>query len=257
MGARDERPVVEVRALLVEDEAILRAELRGELATLWPELRIVGEAGNGLEALRLIDGLNPDVIFLDIQMPGMNGLDVAMHASGRCQIVFVTAYDEHAIAAFEHGAIDYLLKPLSTVRLATALRRLRQAVAKPPPDYRGLLQQLGMQAPAKSPLRWINASQGANVRLVTVDEVCYFQSDTKYTRMVTADADTLIRKSIKELLDELDPASFWQVHRSTIVNVAAIAGVSRDIRGRMILKLKARHEPLVVSEPFMHLFRQM
>ncbi|MGI9025949.1 MAG: LytR/AlgR family response regulator transcription factor [Burkholderiaceae bacterium] len=247
----------EATALIVEDEAILRDELRSALTQLWPELRIVGEAANGLDAVRLIDAVQPNVLFLDIQMPGMSGLDVAMHASGRCQIVFVTAYDEHAVLAFDHGAVDYLLKPLSMSRLATALRRVKQAIAAPPPDYRRLLQQLGVSAAPKSSLRWINASQGANVKLVTVDEVCYFQSDTKYTRMVTTESETLIRKTIKELLDELDPASFWQVHRATIVNVAAIAGVSRDLRGRMVLKLKQRRETVLVSQPFAHLFRQM
>ncbi len=181
----------EATALIVEDEAILRDELRSALTQLWPELRIVGEAANGLDAVRLIDAVQPNVLFLDIQMPGMSGLDVAMHASGRCQIVFVTAYDEHAVLAFDHGAVDYLLKPLSMSRLATALRRVKQAIAAPPPDYRRLLQQLGVSAAPKSSLRWINASQGANVKLVTVDEVCYFQSDTKYTRMVTTESETL------------------------------------------------------------------
>lgn len=244
-------------AVIVEDEAILRAELRTALRQLWPELRVVGEAANGLEAVRLFDALEPQVLFLDIQMPGISGLDVAMHASGHCQIVFVTAYDEHAVLAFEHGAVDYLLKPLSMTRLATALRRVKQALAWPARDYRIFLQQLGALTAPRHTLRWINASEGENVRLVTVEEVCYFQSDTKYTRMVTGESETLIRKTIKELLDELDPATFWQVHRATIVNVAAIAGVGRDLRGRMILKLKNRRENVMVSQPFAHLFRQM
>ncbi len=257
--AIDEGPgkAVVATAVIVEDEAVLRGELRAALAQLWPALHIVGEAANGLEAVRLFDALEPQVLFLDIQMPGISGLDVAMHASGRCQIVFVTAYDEHAVSAFEHGAVDYLLKPLSVTRLATALRRVRQALAAPPPDYRRLLQQIGALGAPKQTLRWINASHGETVRLVTVDEVCYFQSDTKYTRMVTADCETLIRKTIRELLDELDPATFWQVHRGTIVNVAAIAGVSRDLRGRVVLKLKDRREHVLVSQPFAHLFRQM
>lgn len=142
-------------AVIVEDEAILRDELRSALKLLWPELDIVGEAANGLEAVRLIDALQPNVLFLDIQMPGMSGLDIAMHASGRCQIVFVTAYDEHAVLAFDHGAVDYLLKPLSMSRLATALRRVKQAIAAPLPDYRRLLQQLGVSAAPKGSLRWI------------------------------------------------------------------------------------------------------
>ena len=246
-----------VRSIGGDDEAVLRGELRAALAQLWPELEVVGEAANELEAVRLFDALEPQVLFLDIHMPGISGLDVAMHASGRCVIVFVTAYDEHAVIAFEHGAIDYLLKPLSIARLATSLRRVRNALAMSPPDYRRFLQQIGALGAAKQPLRWINAPHGADVRLVTVDEVCYFQSDTKYTRMVTAAGESLICKTIKELLDDLDPASFWQVHRSTIVDVAAIAGVSRDLRGRVVLKLKDRHESVLVSQPFAHLFRQM
>ncbi len=244
-------------ALIVEDEAVLRAELRAMLRRLWPELSVVAEAANGLEAIREIDARAPDVVFLDIQMPGVNGLDVAMHASGRCQIVFVTAYDEHAVRAFDHGAIDYLLKPIEVPRLAKALTRVKHALALPPPDYRRLLQQIAGGAAAKKHLRWVSASHGANVRLVTVDEVCYFQSDTKYTRMVTAESESLIRKTVKELLDELDPDCFWQVHRATIVNVAAIASVTHDVRGRTVLKLKDRNDTLVVSQPFAHLFRQM
>ncbi len=244
-------------AVLVEDETVLRDELRSALRLLWPELRIVGEAANGFEAVRLIDAHEPDILFLDIQMPGITGLDVAMHANGRCQIVFLTAYDEHAVLAFDHGAVDYLLKPLSTTRLATALRRLKRSLAVPSPDYRRVLQQLGAAAASKHYLRWINASHGDTVRLVTVEEISYFQSDRKYTRMVTTGAETLIRKTIKELCDELDPATFWQVHRSTIVNVVEIAGVSRDLCGRLKLKLKHRHETVLVSQPFAHLFRQM
>jgi DNA-binding LytR/AlgR family response regulator len=173
-------------------------------------------------------------------------------------VVFVTAHDEYAVAAFEEGAVDYLMKPLDAARLTTACARVKKRLSAAPPDLQRLLDSLASRAPqARTHLRWINASSGSDVKLITVDEVCYFQSDTKYTRAVTAASESLIRKSLKELLEELDPESFWQIHRSTIVNVGAIAGVSRDFAGRLFVKLKARKETLPVSQPFAHLFRQM
>jgi DNA-binding LytR/AlgR family response regulator len=185
-------------------------------------------------------------------------LEVARHASGRHHVVFVTAHDEYAVAAFEEGAVDYLMKPLDAARLTTACARVKKRLSAAPPDLQRLLDSLGNRVPqARTHLRWINASQGSDVRLITVDEICYFQSDTKYTRAVTAGSEALIRKSLKELLEELDPSSFWQIHRSTVVNVNAIAGVSRDFAGHLFVKLKARKETLPVSQPFAHLFRQM
>ena len=246
-----------ITALIAEDEAVLREELAAQLAALWPELRIAALARDGIEALQLIERHQPDIAFLDIEMPGLTGLEVARQCEGRCHIVFVTAYDAHAVAAFEQGAIDYVLKPYDAARLAATVRRVKQRLGDVPASLGGVLRELANRAPARSYLRWINASAGQEVRVITVDEVCYFQADTKYTRVVTVDSDALIRRSLKELQDELDPACFWPIHRSTIVNANAIAGVSRNLRGRISLKLKARSERLPVSEAHEHLFRQM
>ncbi|MCA0242181.1 MAG: LytTR family DNA-binding domain-containing protein [Proteobacteria bacterium] len=244
-----------VTALVAEDEVVLRAQLCGQLAALWPELAIVAQAENGIEALRLLERHRPDIAFLDIEMPGLSGLDVARQC--QAHVVFVTAYDAHAVAAFEEGAIDYVLKPYDSARLAMTVRRLRDRVSVAPGALERVLRELAAAAPVRQHLRWINASHGGGVRLITVDEVCYFQADTKYTRVVTADGDALIRRSLKELQDELDPACFWPIHRSTIVNAVAIAGVSRDFRGRVRVLLKSRSEKLPVSEAHEHLFKQM
>lgn len=245
----------EPTALIAEDEDVLRRTLRRHLAELWPELRIVAEATNGLEALHALDRHAPRVAFLDIEMPALSGLDVARQAQGRCHVVFVTAYDAHAVAAFEQGAIDYVLKPYDQARMALAIRRVKERIDSTPPMLDQLLREL-TRAP-RAYLRWINASQGQEMRVITVDEVCYFQSDTKYTRVVTPDGESLIRRSLKELAEQLDPNSFWQIHRSTIVNANAIAGVSRDFRGRVSVRLKARSEKLAVSEAHEQLFRMM
>lgn len=244
-------------ALIAEDEAVLRDELHSHLAALWPELNIVAQADNGIEALRLLERHAPDVLFLDIQMPGLTGLEVARQAEGRSHVVFVTAYDAHAVAAFEQGAVDYVLKPYDAARIALALRRVKQRLGQAPAALDVLLRELASVLPQREHLRWINASQGSNVRLITVDEVCYFQADTKYTTVVTADGPALIRRSLKELTEQLDPATFWPIHRSTIVNANAIAGVTRDLRGRIAVRLKQRPEKLAVSEAHEHLFRQM
>ncbi len=249
--------MTQATALIAEDEAVLRGELRAHLGSLWPELRIIGEASNGFEALQLLDSLAPDIIFLDIEMPGLTGLEVARQVAARCHVVFVTAYNAHAVAAFEQGAVDYVLKPYTVERLALAVGRLRQRVGSAPAPLDSLLRELASAVPTRKHLRWINASKGQDVSLITVDEVLYFQSDTKYTRVVTAQNDALIRRPLKELQEELDPACFWPIHRSTIVNANAIAGVTRDFRGRILVKLKARDEKLVVSEAHAHLFRQM
>ena len=245
------------RALIAEDESVLRAELRSHLAVLWPELHIVGEAANGFEALQLLDRLAPDLVFLDIQMPGLTGLEVARQTANRCHVVFVTAFDAHAVAAFEQGAVDYVLKPYSVERLALAVSRLRQRIGSAPVPLGDVLRELASIAPAKKYLRWINASKGQELCLITVDEVLYFQSDTKYTRVVTADIEALIRTSLKDLQDELDTTCFWPIHRSTIVNANAIAGITRDFGGRVMVKLKTRPEKLPVSDAHEHLFRQM
>ncbi|MEX2199630.1 MAG: LytTR family DNA-binding domain-containing protein [Burkholderiales bacterium] len=245
-------------AVIAEDEPVLRAQLRELLGAVWPELRIVAIAEDGGQAVEALREHAPDVLFLDIQMPGLSGLEVARQASNRHHVVFVTAYHQYAVAAFEEGAVDYVMKPLNAERLATACERVKSRLSAAPANLENLLRVLaGMSAPRQSYLRWINASMGADVKLITVDEVRYFQADTKYTRVVTAESESLIRKSLKELLGELDPALFWQIHRSTVVNVGAIAGVARDFAGRLSVKLKDRKETLVVSESFAHLFRQM
>ncbi len=246
-----------VTAVIAEDEALLRGQLVEQLGSLWPELEIVGEAADGVQALRLLDEHKPDILFLDIEMPGATGLEVARQASGRSRIVFVTAYDQHALAAFDAGAVDYVLKPISAARLFTAVTRLRERLATPPARIDAVLPHLEQPAGQRKTLRWINASVGQNLKLITVEEVVYFQADNKYTRVVTSEGEALIRKSLKELVDELDPQQFWQIHRSTVVNAGAIAGVTRDFRGRMLVKLKKRDDTLLVSDTYTHLFRQM
>jgi len=244
-------------ALVAEDESVLREELCAHLATLWPALRIVAQAATGLDALQLMERHRPDILFLDIQMPGLTGIEVARQAEPGMHIVFITAYDAHAVAAFERGAVDYVLKPYSVARLAESVRRLRERLSHAPPMLEGVLRELAAAMQPREYLRWINAASGSEVKVVTVDEVCYFRAEAKYTLVMTAEGEALIRKPLKELSDQLDPAQFWQVHRSTIVNASAIAGVSRDFRGRVSLKLKTRRETLPVSETHEHLFRQM
>jgi DNA-binding LytR/AlgR family response regulator len=247
-----------LRAVIAEDEAVLRDELQTLIEDLWPELEIRAAVADGRAALAALDEVQPHVLFLDIQMPGLSGIDVARQASGRCHVVFVTAHDEFAVAAFEQGAVDYVMKPFSSERLALAIGRLKSRLSLPPANLEGLLENLARQlARPRSYLRWINASLGNDLRLITVDEVCYFRSDSKYTRIVTAAQESLIRRSVRELATELDPANFWQVHRSIIVNVAEIAHVQRDFRGRIQLRLKHRPESLPVSQPYASLFRQM
>jgi DNA-binding LytR/AlgR family response regulator len=247
------------RAVIAEDEANLREQLRETLATVWPELEICAEAQDGVHALRALERHSPDMIFLDIEMPGMNGIEVAKRASGRCHVVFVTAYDSYAVTAFEQGAVDYVMKPLTGARIAQSVDRLRERLKSRPPDIVGLLEKIAGRLDKGKPeyLRWVTASDGADTRLVTVDEVIYFRSDNKYTTVATAEKEALIRVGIKDLAEQLDPTAFWQIHRGTIVNVAYIAGVTRDFRGRMALRLKKRTETLPVSDTYSHLFKQM
>jgi DNA-binding LytR/AlgR family response regulator len=247
------------RAVIAEDEDNLREELRETLAATWPELRVCAEAGDGPQALDALERHSPDVLFLDIQMPGMNGLEVARKASGRCHVVFVTAYDNYAVSAFEQGAVDYVMKPLSAPRLAQAVQRVRERLDSTPANLEGLLAKLAgrLEGGRRDYLRWVTASQGTETRLITVDEVLYFKSDNKYTIVATADQESLIRIPIRELAEQLDPDLFWQIHRGTLVNVNVIAGVTRDFRGHMMLRLKQRAETLAVSDSYAHRFRQM
>jgi DNA-binding LytR/AlgR family response regulator len=245
------------KAVIAEDEPLLRAELKEMLTRLWPELSICAETEDGVEALHAIAQHAPDVLFLDIQMPGMSGLEVARQAGSKCHIVFVTAYDQYAVAAFEQGALDYVMKPFSASRLATTIARLKEKAGSAPANLEGLLQALLKTRGTREYLRWITATQGQDLRLITVDEICYFQADSKYTLVVTPQQQSLIRRPIKELLEELDPVVFWQIHRGTVINVNAIAGVHRDIGGQLRVKLKERKETLPVSEPYVHLFKSM
>lgn len=247
------------RAIIAEDEPLLRQELRQELASLWPELAVCAEAVDGVEAVRAVEDHAPDVLFLDIEMPGMNGLEVAKVVNGRCHVVFVTAYDKYAVAAFEQEAADYILKPHSMVRLAAAVGRLKERMQRAPARLENLLESLASRNEGTGPrrLRWITASQGAKLKFVTVDRICYFQADNKYTIVMTAESELLIRRPIKDLVDELDPQAFWQIHRGTVVNVNEIADVTRDLHGHMCVHLRSRKETLAVSETYNHLFRQM
>lgn len=253
-----------LRALLADDEAPMRAQLRARLAEAWPDLHIIGEAANGIEAVEMSHALLPDVVFLDIRMPGLSGIDAARKLYERCHIVFVTAYDQYAVEAFEQGAIDYLLKPVTAARLETCCARLRQRQRAhgAPQDIGEQLAKLAAalqeSAPARPPhLRWIQAQVGASLRMIAVRDVLFFRSDEKYTRVQTASGELLIRKTLKELADELDPDEFWRIHRSTLVRVDAIESVSRDMRGRQMLKLRGCREELEVSRNHTHLFQQM
>jgi DNA-binding LytR/AlgR family response regulator len=243
-------------ALLAEDEAMLRALLRTRLAEAWPELEIVGEAANGDEALSLATELSPDIAFLDIRMPVRSGLEVARELNGRCHVVFVTAYDEYAVAAFEEGAVDYVLKPPTPERIDKVVARLKSRLSSAPLDLAALLARLAGRD-GGGPLKWVRASLGASMRMIDVNEILYFQAEDKYTKVVTADGDALIRKPIKELYEELDPDAFWQIHRSTIVNLRAIARVERDWRDQPVILLRNRTEKLAVSRTFAHRFKAM
>lgn len=245
-------------AVLAEDELLLADELADLLQALWPQLEIVARVTDGVAALSAIETHQPDVAFLDIRMPLLTGIEVARQIAGRCHVVFITSYDEHALAAFEAGAMDYVLKPPTAARLATTIQRLKTRLQQQPVDLRGALRALVEQrSTAPRYLQWINASRGAAVRLITVEEILYFKSDQKYTLVVTTDTEALIKKTIKNLASELDPNMFWQVHRSTIVNVHAIDSVIRDDRGNLALRLRQRPERLPVSEAYHHLFQQM
>jgi DNA-binding LytR/AlgR family response regulator len=247
-------------AIVAEDEPILRAQLEGKLKKLWPELEIIASVEDGAAALEALEDRVPDFMFLDIQMPEMTGVEVARHVAGRAHVVFVTAYDQYAIQAFDTGAVDYILKPATDERLKLTIERLKAKLAAPAPpaDLNAVLAQLTQQLSAgRQKLQWIKATVGQNLRLIPVNEVLFFQSDEKYTRVVLADGEALIKTPIRELLDGLDPEVFWQIHRSTLVNVNAIAAVTRDFRGQAHVKIKGKDESLVVSRIYSHLFKQM
>jgi DNA-binding LytR/AlgR family response regulator len=244
-------------ALIAEDEPMLLAQLKTRLVEAWAELRIVAEATTGEEALALARLHKPDIAFLDIRMPVKSGLDVARELDGECHVVFVTAYDEYAVAAFEEGAVDYVLKPPTAERMAKVVDRLQSRLSSAPLDLTSLLDRLAARDHGRGPLKWIRASLGASMRLIPIDEVVYFQAEDKYTKVATADGEALIRKSIKELYEELDRDAFWQIHRGTIVNLQAIGRVDRDWRDQPVIVLKGRSEKLTVSRTFAHRFKAM
>jgi len=244
-------------ALLAEDEAPQRRELRAMLAAAWPELEVIAECEDGLSALEAWASVAPDIAFLDIRMPGLNGLEVARQAASPAQIVFITAYDEFALKAFEAGAIDYLLKPIRADRLAETVTRLRARQAPPTIDLDALIDMLSGQLAPKRSVSWITASVGDTIRMISIDDVLLFQSEDKYTRVATAADSAHIRTSLKELMQQLDPEIFWRVHRNAIVRVSAIRHVKPDEDGRMQLWLEGVPEPLRVSDAFRHRFRAM
>ncbi|MBC7454149.1 MAG: response regulator transcription factor [Massilia sp.] len=249
-------------ALIVDDEAPMRDQLRARLRDVWPDLTIAGEAANGIDAVASAKQLKPDIVFLDIRMPGQSGIEAARHLYSDCHIVFVTAYDQYALDAFEQGAMDYLLKPVTADRLQLTCERLRKRMQSTPENIGEQLAQLTrllQQGDAKKPeyLRWIQAQVGTSLRMISTKEILFFQSDEKYTVVQTVQAEMLIRKTLKELADELDPDEFWRIHRSTLVRVDAIAEVSRDERGRQMLKVRNCPTLLEVSRNHSHLFQQM
>ena len=275
LGRAGASPGPAFRAVLADDERLMREQLRARLREAWPELQVVAEARNGQEAVELVVQHRPDVVFLDIRMPGLTGVEAARQIAQMAlgpdellpEVVFITAYDQYAVQAFEDGAADYVLKPAERERLARTAERLRRRLASrgtaeenPGPPLQQLLHRLATQlnpGAAPKPLQWIQAAVGAELRMIPVQEVLFFISDEKYTRVQTATFEALIRKPIKELVDELDPALFWQIHRSTLVNVQAVAGVSRDLRGRQIVRVKGHPEKLEVSRSYSALFKGM
>lgn len=289
-------PSVPARAVIADDERLMREQLRARLAEVWPALEIVAEAKNGIEAVQLVDALRPDIVFLDIRMPGLTGVDAARQIAQLPpragdgdddgvadddellpEIVFITAYDQYAVEAFEQGVADYVLKPAERERLLLTVQRIQKRLAARRGDAGAAASQPGADAPAgphlqqllhklaaglnpggaPQYLQWIQATVGQAIQMLPVDDVLFFISDEKYTRVQTAQVEALIRKPIKELVDELDPRCFWQIHRSTLVNIKAVAGVTRDFRGRQIVSVKGRPDKLEVSRSYSGLFKGM
>lgn len=254
-------------ALVAEDEPLLRGSLVRLLAAAWPELEVLDQVRSGREAVDAFEARHHDVCFLDVHMPGLSGIEVARIIGRRAHIVFVTAFDQYAVEAFTQGAIDYLVKPVEAARLADSVNRLRErlAAAQPAPDLQGFLEALTARTrtePARAPLRWLRVSVGHSIRLVSVDEIDYFRSDEKYTRVAWGGArgergEGLIRVPLKELLEQLDPEQFVQVHRSAVVAFRAISHVSRGPNETGLVHLKQREERLPVSRTFLDRFRQM
>lgn len=272
-------PAAAPTALIADDEPLLRDSLQRSLAHAWPELEIVAQARNGREAVELFQQHRPDVVFLDVHMPGLNGMEAARQVARQAHLVFVTAYQEYALQAFDRGAIDYLVKPVDEQRLAETVSRLKERLRREPqpaasPALDAMIDELARRlarpaAPAvplapghslasdEGPLQWIRASVGSTLKLIPVDDILFLRSDEKYTLVVTAEGEALIRTPIRELIERLDAQRFVQVHRSVVVNLHAISHVTRGPNETADLHLKARPEVLPVSRSYLHLFRQM
>ena len=244
-------------AVIADDEPLLREQLKDALKDAWPELDIVAEAANGAEAVHAVREHRPAVAFLDIEMPVMNGLEAARLVGGDAHVVFVTAYDRYAVEAFERGALDYVLKPAAPARLAETVKRLQARLGAAPPALDALVAELAKRMPATAPqrLKLLQATVGNTVRMIDVEDVLYFQSDSKYTKVVTREGESLVKKTLRELMAELDPERFWQVHRGTVVNARRIATVVTDEFGRKEIALKGHPDRLEVSRTFAYLFR--
>lgn len=255
----------QVKALIADDEPLLRERLRAHLAALWPDLALTDDARNGVEALELYAAHRPDIVFLDIRMPGMNGIDTARALARSAHLVFVTAYEQYAVQAFEQGAVDYLVKPIDRDRLADTVDRLKRQLPAPlhgAASMEAMLDQLAARldrhaaAPARR-LQWIKASVGNSVRLIPVEQVHFLRAEDKYTRVVWHEGEALIRKTIRELADELDPERFVQTHRSVIVNLGSVREVVRGMNETADVHLRGCSEILPVSRSYLHHFRQM
>ncbi|PHV11547.1 LytR/AlgR family response regulator transcription factor [Chitinimonas sp. BJB300] len=249
-------------AVIADDERLMREQIIARLKEAWPELIILGEASNGREAVAMVRSQEPDIVFLDIRMPEMDGIAAAKALAGQAHVVFVTAYDQYAISAFDQGAVDYLLKPADPERVATTCQRLRARLQTAPDPMDNLLAQLsqrlgGAEIKPREYLRWVQASVGNSIRMIPTCDILFFRAEDKYTRVQTEGFEALIRKPIKELAEELDPDEFWQIHRATLVKVDAVKEISRDYRGQQIVHVKGSDEKLEVSRSFNHLFKQM
>ena len=243
-------------AVIAEDEPLLRQEIRSTLTEVWPELTLCAEAADGLQAIEALETFKPEILFLDIQMPGRNGLEVARHASGKAHVVFITAYDAYAVQAFEEGALDYVLKPISAERLKSTVERLKVRLREPPADLSHLADLLKtMIKPEVQYLKWLTVPHASELRVVAVSEILYLKADNKYTTIATRSSTFLLTSSLKEMQTKLDPAVFWQIHRSTVVNISAIDTIYRSFRGALEIKLKDRSELLPVSAAHAHLFK--
>jgi DNA-binding LytR/AlgR family response regulator len=249
-------------AVVADDERLMREQIIDRLKEAWPELSIVGEASNGREAIAVVRSLEPDIVFLDISMPEMDGIQAAQALARDVHVVFVTAHDQYAIRAFEQGAVDYVLKPADAERVAVTCERLRARLKEAPDPMNELLAQLsqrlgGTELKPREYMRWVQASVGTNIRMIPTSDILFFRAEDKYTRVQTQRFEALIRKPIKELIAELDPNEFWQIHRSTVVRGDAVEPVSRDFRGHQLVHVKGSEEKLEVSRTFNHLFKQM